>query len=80
MAAVTRFVRGFGRFWYDFVVGDDPKVAVAVASVLLLGGLLVGAAGMTGPVLVVVLAGLLVAAFSVAMLVDVARTRRATGR
>jgi hypothetical protein len=80
MERIGRFVRGFGRFWYDFVVGDDPKVAVAVASVLLLGGLLVGAAGMTGSVLVVVLAGLLVAAFSVAMLVDVARTRRATGR
>ena len=25
-----RLVRGFGRFWWDFVVGDDWRVAVGV--------------------------------------------------
>ena len=25
-----RYVKSFGAFWYDFVVGDDPVVAVGV--------------------------------------------------
>jgi len=24
-------IKAFGRFWYDFIVGDDWRVAVAVA-------------------------------------------------
>ena len=26
-----RYVRAFGRFWWDFVVGDDWRVAVGIA-------------------------------------------------
>ena len=36
-----RFVVGFGRFWWEFVVGDDWKIAAGVAAVLGVGGLLV---------------------------------------
>jgi hypothetical protein len=36
---VTR-VRAFGRFWYDFVVGDDWRLAVASAAALGLCALL----------------------------------------
>ena len=36
MARFLRGVRGFGAFWYDFVVGDDWRVAAGVV-----GGLLV---------------------------------------
>jgi hypothetical protein len=25
------YLRNFGRFWYDFIVGDDWRVAVGVA-------------------------------------------------
>jgi hypothetical protein len=25
-----RFLRAFGRFWYDFIVGDDWRVAVGI--------------------------------------------------
>jgi uncharacterized membrane protein len=25
-----RYVRAFGRFWWDFIVGDDWRVAVGV--------------------------------------------------
>ncbi len=28
--------KGFGAFWYDFVVGDDWRVAVAVAAAFLI--------------------------------------------
>jgi VIT1/CCC1 family predicted Fe2+/Mn2+ transporter len=27
-------IKAFGRFWYDFIIGDDPKIAVAVSSAL----------------------------------------------
>jgi hypothetical protein len=27
---VVRLVKGFGRFWWDFLVGDTPELFVAV--------------------------------------------------
>jgi hypothetical protein len=36
-----RFVRGFARFWWDFVVGDDWRIAAGVVVVLAGGALLV---------------------------------------
>ena len=72
---VLRFLRGFGRFWYDFVIGDDPKIAVAVATVLALGAVLV-AAGVTGSGVVLLVAALLLAGFTTAMVVDVTRSHR----
>jgi len=29
-----KYVRNFGRFWWDFVVGDDWRVAVGIAVAL----------------------------------------------
>jgi hypothetical protein len=31
-----RFVRSFGRFWWNFVVGDDWRVAAGIAIALAL--------------------------------------------
>ncbi len=76
MEWIGRFVRGFGRFWYDFIVGDDAKIAVAVVVVLVLGALLVGVAGARGTGVVAGLAALLLVAFTIAMLVDVGAARR----
>jgi hypothetical protein len=36
-----RFLRAFGRFWWDFVVGDDWRIAVGVVAVLAGGAVLV---------------------------------------
>jgi hypothetical protein len=55
-----RFLRGFGRFWYDFIVGDDWKIAAGVCLMLAVGALLV--AGTSVPdaaVTLLVLAGIL---------------------
>ena len=41
-----RFVRGFARFWWDFVVGDDWRVAAGVVVVLAVGALLVAKTSM----------------------------------
>ena len=65
-----KFVKAFGKFWYDFIVGDDWKIAVGV--VLALAGLtaalkmrLFGDTGLTllGGALVVV-------AFAVTLFID----------
>jgi hypothetical protein len=34
-----RAVRGFGRFWWDFIVGDEWRMAVIVAVATALGAL-----------------------------------------
>jgi hypothetical protein len=38
---MKRFVAGFLRFWWDFIVGDDWRIAAGVVVVLALGALLV---------------------------------------
>jgi hypothetical protein len=35
------FLSGFGRFWYDFIVGDDWTIAAAVVVGLVITNLLV---------------------------------------
>ena len=38
---MIRFAKGFGRFWWDFIVGDDWRIAAGVLVVLTAGALLV---------------------------------------
>ncbi len=55
-------VRGFGRFWWDFIVGDDPALAVGVVLVLALARIadqsgLDSAAWVIGPIGVLAVLG-----------------------
>ncbi|MGH2601333.1 MAG: hypothetical protein ACRDJ9_18340 [Dehalococcoidia bacterium] len=61
---------GFARFWYDFIVGDDWKIAVAV--VLALGlTLAVSSAGIVaGTAVTVAGAALLLGSFALALVID----------
>jgi hypothetical protein len=34
VSTVVRWLRGFGAFWWDFIVGDDWRVAVGVVVAL----------------------------------------------
>jgi hypothetical protein len=36
-----RYVIGFGRFWWDFIIGEDWKIAAGVTIVLAAAALLV---------------------------------------
>jgi hypothetical protein len=36
----VRFLVGFGRFWYDFIVGDDWTIAAAIVAALIVTSLL----------------------------------------
>jgi hypothetical protein len=42
VTAVQRAVRAFGRFWWDFLVGDTPELALAVGLLVGLAFLLAG--------------------------------------
>ena len=70
-----RFVKGFGQFWYDFIIGDDWKVAAAVVAALG-SGLVLLVAGVPEAAVAVLTALLLGAAFTIALVIDV-RARQA---
>ena len=55
-----RYVRGFGRFWWDFVVGDDWRIAAGVVGVLAAGAVLVWLDVLDETLLVVLVAAALV--------------------
>jgi hypothetical protein len=72
-----RLLKAFGRFWYEFIIGDDWKIAAAVALAL---ALLVAAmkAGLLGDHGLAVLGGALVVLFfAVSLAIDVRRATRA---
>ena len=68
-------LRGIGRFVYDFIIGDDWKIAAAVLSALLAGVLLL-VAGVPPTATALVTAGLVATAFTTALIIDVRRTAR----
>lgn len=64
MSWLIKAVKGFGQFWYNFVIGDDPFGALGVA--VLIGGtwilLRIGVVAFWfGPAVIAVTAVLLVA-------------------
>jgi hypothetical protein len=71
------FLKGFGMFWYEFIVGDDWKIACAVVVALGVAAALVVSTAVGDTVLVVLAVLLLVAGFATAVLVDV---RQSSGR
>ena len=67
-----RFLRGFGRFWYDFLVGDDWKIAAVVIVVVAVAALLL-ASGVTGSAFAPLFAAAVVIGFVVVMFINVAK-------
>jgi hypothetical protein len=66
-----KYLKAFGQFWYDFIIGDDWKIAAAVVTTLaiLVIVLLTGALGDTA--LTLLGAVLVIAAFSISLAIDV---------
>jgi uncharacterized membrane protein YgaE (UPF0421/DUF939 family) len=65
-----KFLKAFGEFWYDFIIGDDWKIAVSVlvALALLLAALKAHLFGDTG---LTILGGVLVViAFTITLTID----------
>jgi hypothetical protein len=55
-----RYVKGFGKFWYDFIVGEDWRIAAGVATTLAAGAVLASADAVGDSVLVVLVAAAIV--------------------
>jgi hypothetical protein len=66
----VRYLRGFAGFWYDFVVGDDWKIAATVVAVLLLGVALVAAGVLPAAAVTLLLGVLMLLSFVLAVLLD----------
>ena len=66
-----RFVEGFFRFWWDFVVGDDWKIAAAVGTTLVVFSVVAGQTRAGASWLAPIAGAALVCAFVVALTVDV---------
>ena len=61
MARIWSWIVGFGRFWYDFIIGDDWTVAAAVFAGLIVTGILNAnniVAWWLMPIIVVVVTGI----------------------
>lgn len=69
------FIRGFGRFWYDFIIGDDWKIAAAVAITLALGAVVLLTTTLSQQVFTPLLGIALMAAFVVALKIDIRENR-----
>ena len=69
-----RFVKGFGQFWWDFVVGDDWKIAATVALVLSAGAVVTAAAATDASWLAPVCGGAVLLAFVASFVADVRRS------
>ncbi|HVU78667.1 MAG TPA: hypothetical protein VHC67_13890 [Gaiellaceae bacterium] len=68
-----KIVEGFFRFWWDFIIGDDWKIAAAIATVLVIAALVISGTSPAGTWLAIVLGAALVLAFLVSLTVDVRR-------
>jgi hypothetical protein len=61
------YLRGFGRFWFDFIVGDDWRIAAGVVAALVLGALALRA-GLSHGLLAVLVAVAMIAVVMVTVL------------
>ncbi|TDW24411.1 hypothetical protein [Kribbella kalugense] len=71
-----KFLKAFGQFWYDFIIGDDWKIAVAVVITLavMVAAMLSGALSDTA--LTLIGGALVLVAFSISLAIDVRPKRR----
>ena len=74
----VRYVAVFGRFWWDFIVGEDWRIAASVAAVLGVGLALAAWSGLSDAVLTVGV-GVALVALVVVSIVLPARARRGVG-
>jgi hypothetical protein len=67
----VRFLKAFGRFWYDFIIGDDWKIAAAVVTALAIELVLLATGVFSDTALTLIGAALVMIAFAVSLAIDV---------
>ena len=55
-----RLFGAFGRFWWDFIIGDDWHIAAGVGAVLAVGALLVAFSSLTDAAVTLLCGGAIV--------------------
>jgi hypothetical protein len=73
---MKRFVTGFLRFWWDFIVGDDWRIAVGIVVVLGVGALLVSGDASQALVAALTAAGIMLVAITSIVTAALRATRR----
>ncbi|MDX2974378.1 hypothetical protein PWY87_34155 [Kribbella solani] len=66
-----KFLKAFGQFWYDFIIGDDWKIAVAVVTTLAILVIAMLSGAFSDTALTLVGGALLIVAFSLSLAIDV---------
>ncbi len=69
------FLRAFGHFWYDFLIGDDWKIAAYVVGLMVVVGLLVAHSVLGDTVTLVLGTGTLMILFAIGVAVDARKAR-----
>ena len=68
-----RFVTAFGVFWYDFIVGDDWKIAFAIGLTVIIGAVIASISAVDAGWLAPVIGVALALAFVISLVIDVRR-------
>jgi hypothetical protein len=63
-----KYVVAFGRFWWDFIVGDDWRIAAGVVAALAIGAVLVARTGLSDTAVSLVTGACIFAAVAVTIL------------
>ena len=72
-------LKGFGRYWYDFIIGDDWKIAAAVLAALAVFFVIMKNHWLHGDALVIAGALLIMYAFFASLFIDVKKTHSPIG-
>jgi hypothetical protein len=75
----VRFVIGFGRFWWDFIVGDEWRIAAGVVSSLGVGAILVSTTAVSDALISILVTAAIIAAVTVSI-TGAAREARSSSR
>jgi hypothetical protein len=67
----VKFLKSFGQFWYDFIIGDDPKIAVAVVFALAVLGALLATTSLGDHALTIIGGVLIIASFTASLAIDI---------
>ena len=70
------FLKAFGHFWYDFLIGDDWKIAAYVVGVMALIGVLVAHSVFGDTVTLVLGTAVLMLLFAAGVALDARSSRR----
>jgi hypothetical protein len=69
------FLKAFGHFWYDFLIGDDWKIAAYVVGVMVAIGLLVAHSVLGDTVTLLLGTAVLMTGFAVGVAIDARKSR-----